>query len=93
MHTGKPGLSTLLVKSGVQNRWELQPKGSISANGPSGEADLAIPVSGPMGSCSIYAVAKKTVGRWEYQILEAECENEPERINLLPAEAEMLDSS
>ena len=24
MHTGKPGLSTLLVKSGVQNRWELQ---------------------------------------------------------------------
>ena len=26
MHTGKPGLSTLLVKSGVQNRWELQPK-------------------------------------------------------------------
>ena len=27
MHTGKPGLSTLLVKSGVQNRWELQTRG------------------------------------------------------------------
>ena len=67
--------------------------GSISVNGASGEADLAIPVSGPMGSCSIYAVAKKTAGRWEYEILEAECENEPERINLLPAEAEVLDSS
>ena len=26
MHTEKPGLSTLFVKSGVQNRWELQSK-------------------------------------------------------------------
>ena len=24
MHTEKPGFSTLFVKSGVQNRWELQ---------------------------------------------------------------------
>jgi hypothetical protein len=28
MHTEKPGLSTLFVKSGVQNRWELQSKDS-----------------------------------------------------------------
>ena len=54
-------------------------------NGPSGSADLAIPISGPNGAGTIYVKAKKVAGIWEYSILEVAIERAGERINLLPA--------
>lgn len=57
--------------------------GSIHVNGPSGEADLAIPISGPKGSGTIYAVASKSVGIWHFQVLEVDVKGSEGRIDLL----------
>ncbi|MDQ6808418.1 MAG: cytochrome c oxidase assembly factor 1 family protein, partial [Verrucomicrobiota bacterium] len=52
--------------------------------GTSGKADMTIPISGPHGSGTIYAVATKTAGRWIYSILEVEVKvrNRKDRIEL-----------
>jgi hypothetical protein len=57
--------------------------GNINVAGPSGNADLAIPISGPKASGTIYVVARKSAGKWEYTTLEVAVEGQPERINLL----------
>lgn len=57
--------------------------GSIHVNGPSGEADIAIPISGPKGSGTIYAVATKSAGIWHFQVLEVDIKGSEERIDLL----------
>ena len=44
--------------------------GSINLNGPSGDASLAIPLSGPKGAGTIYVEAKKKAGTWRYETLE-----------------------
>ena len=44
--------------------------GSIEVSGPSGKADLAIPIAGPKGSATLYVVATKAAGRWQYSTLE-----------------------
>src|SRR5258708_4398103 len=38
--------------------------GSISVTGPSGKADLGIPVHGPLGKGTLYVTAEKRVGEW-----------------------------
>jgi Cytochrome oxidase complex assembly protein 1 len=43
--------------------------GKANVNGPSGEADLAIPISGPKGKATIYAVGTKSAGKWEFSKL------------------------
>jgi cytochrome oxidase complex assembly protein 1 len=43
--------------------------GNIHASGPSGEASLAIPISGPKGEGTIYVEATKAVGQWHYSNL------------------------
>jgi hypothetical protein len=57
--------------------------GKTNVEGTSGEADIGIPISGPKGKGTVYAVATKTAGRWNYQTLEVEVNGRPERINLL----------
>lgn len=57
--------------------------GNINVNGPSGHADLAIPVSGPGGKATIYAVATKSAGQWTFTTLIVEIEATRERIDLL----------
>ena len=47
----------------------LVPSGKTNVNGPSGEADIAIPISGPKGKATIYAVATKSAGQWEFSKL------------------------
>jgi hypothetical protein len=58
-------------------------RGSISVTGPSGEADLAIPISGPRGKATIYAVAKKSAGKWTFSTLGVAIKPSGERINIL----------
>jgi hypothetical protein len=57
--------------------------GSISISGSSGNADLAIPVSGPKGKAVVYVVASKSAGKWKYSTLEVAIDKTSERINLL----------
>lgn len=57
--------------------------GKTDVNGASGEANLAIPISGPKGKGTIYAVAEKSAGLWNYSILAVEIKGTKERIDLL----------
>ena len=57
--------------------------GNINVSGSSGNADLAIPISGPEGEGTIYAVAEKSAGQWAFSILEVEIKTTGERIDLL----------
>jgi Cytochrome oxidase complex assembly protein 1 len=56
--------------------------GSFEVSGPSGKADLAIPISGPKGSATLYAVATKTGGGWQYSTLEVAPQDAGARIDL-----------
>jgi len=61
----------------------LIPQGSLSITGESGDADLAIPISGPEGEATLYVVATKRAGVWEYSVCEVQLEGSETRINLL----------
>ena len=65
----------------LQPGWMVS--GSINVSGPSGDADLSIPVSGPKGKGTIYVVGKKSAGQWTYSRMEVEVEGQPGRIDLL----------
>jgi hypothetical protein len=45
------------------------PSGKTNVTGPSGEAELAIPIAGRKGKGTIYVVATKSVGEWQYSTL------------------------
>ena len=57
--------------------------GSINVSGSTGDADISVPISGPKGKGTLYVVAKKSAGRWEFQTLQFEFEGERDRIDLL----------
>jgi hypothetical protein len=57
--------------------------GSTNVDGASGDANLAIPISGPNGKGKIYVVAKKSAGRWSYSTLEVQVDGRERRIDLL----------
>ena len=65
----------------IKEGWLLS--GKTNVEGTSGEADIGIPISGPKGTGTIYAVATKSAGRWTYRTLEVEVSGRPERIDLL----------
>ncbi len=56
--------------------------GSIKISDSSGSADLAIPISGPRGKGTIYAVGQKRQGKWQFQSLEVGFEGQLERTRL-----------
>ena len=56
--------------------------GKTNVNGPSGEADLSVPLSGPKGKGTLYVVATKTAGQWTYQTLVFEVAQSGHRIDL-----------
>jgi hypothetical protein len=60
--------------------------GSVDVSGPSGEADLSIPLHGPNGKGKLYLEATKRAGRWEYSLLELAIDGRQERIDLLAEE-------
>ena len=67
----------------VQPGWFMS--GNINVSGGSGDADISIPVSGPKGKGTIYVVAKKIAGEWQFETLQVAVEGQPGRIDLLPA--------
>jgi hypothetical protein len=56
--------------------------GRINVDGDSGKADFAIPVSGPKSSGTIYVVATRAAGKWEYSTLEFAPDGAGNRIDL-----------
>ena len=58
--------------------------GSVRVSGPSGEADLSIPIVGSLREGTLYAVGTKSAGRWTFTTLEVEIDGNPTRIPLLP---------
>jgi Cytochrome oxidase complex assembly protein 1 len=56
--------------------------GTINVSGTSGKADISIPISGPKGTGTLYAVATKRAGAWNYEVLEVELATGGERIDL-----------
>jgi hypothetical protein len=57
--------------------------GSINVSTTSGDADLAVPISGPKAKGKIYVTAHKSAGVWSYSVMEAAIEGSDQRINLL----------
>jgi hypothetical protein len=62
--------------------WFVQ--GKVNVSGPTGDADLSIPLSGPRGKGTLYLTARKQSGRWEYEVLQVAVEGRQDRIDLLP---------
>jgi hypothetical protein len=58
--------------------------GNIHVSGPTGLAELAIPVSGPKGQATIYVEATKHLGAWQFDHLVVQLEPTHERIDLAP---------
>src|SRR5437762_3065655 len=61
--------------------------GNTNVNGASGEANLAIPISGPKGKGTVYAKATKSLGRWSYMDLVVEIQATRNRIDVLTGPA------
>ena len=57
--------------------------GSVNVSGPSGRAELAIPISGPKGSGTVYVEAAKSMGQWSFKRLVVAIYDTNERIDLL----------
>ena len=62
--------------------------GNINVNGPSGEANLQIPISGPKGEGDIYLEATKSAGQWNYSTLLVRVDASDQAIDLLPAQTQ-----
>src|SRR4030095_16045329 len=65
----------------VREGWWVS--GNVETTGPSGTADIFIPLKGSRKDGPLYAVAHKSAGRWSYDTLEVAVEGREERINLL----------
>ena len=61
--------------------------GKTNVKGPSGEADMAIPISGPKGKATIYAVATKSEGQWSFSKLDVKIDRTGETIDLNETES------
>ena len=59
--------------------------GSVNVSTGTGDADLAVPISGPKGKGTVYATAHMNAGVWTYDKLQAGIEGSSERIDLLAA--------
>src|SRR5271170_2683254 len=63
--------------------------GSINVGtGGSGDANLAVPISGPKGNGTVYVTARRIAGVWNYSQMIAGIESTGEKIDLLSGPAE-----
>jgi hypothetical protein len=57
--------------------------GNINVSGTSGRADLSIPISGPNGKATLFVVATRTAGNWDFSTLVVEFKESGTQISLL----------
>lgn len=69
----------------VEPGWMVM--GNISVNGPSGEASLQIPLSGPRASGDLFVEGSKSAGVWTFQTLSVQPDAGGQRIDLLSGQA------
>ena len=81
------GSSALQARLGVPIAEGRIVSGSISESGPTGKADLDIPLIGPKGSGDLFATASKSAGVWSFTTLEFQAEDSSERLDLLKSDA------
>lgn len=65
----------------IETGWLVS--GSINVTGPSGNADLAVPLHGPKTGGTLYVIAHKAAGQWQFDRAEMEINGQAERIDLL----------
>ena len=65
----------------IETGWLIS--GSINVTGSSGNADFCVPLHGPKNPASLFVVAHKVAGRWQFDRAEVEIDGEKERIDLL----------
>lgn len=64
----------------IQSGWFIT--GSIKEQGMSGDASLAIPISGPRGSGTLYASAREGNGKWRFYTLAVQIDGQDQVIEL-----------
>ncbi|MDR1077017.1 MAG: cytochrome c oxidase assembly factor 1 family protein [Xanthomonadaceae bacterium] len=60
--------------------------GNINVSGPSGQANLAIPLTGSRKSGTVYVEATKAADHWNYRLLEVSIDGDAQRIDLKGSE-------
>ncbi len=60
--------------------------GNLNISGKTGHADLSYTVSGSKGSGTVYLVADRMAGEWEFTTLQLTLDKDGERIDLLAEE-------
>jgi hypothetical protein len=73
----------------VVPKWWLS--GNIKTENGEGFANIRIPIAGPKGSGTIYAVARQRTDRWQYETLEVEIGDD--RINVLESSSSPPEST
>jgi hypothetical protein len=71
---------TAAIGTPIKEAWYVS--GNTNVSGGSGKADLSIPITGPKGGATIYAVATKFAGEWQYSKLVVKVERTGETIDL-----------
>lgn len=65
----------------IEEGWFVS--GAINVSSDSGDADLALPISGPMGKAVLHVTASKSAGTWTYSLMQASMQGSGEKIDLL----------
>lgn len=72
---------TATMGTPIKPQWFVT--GNFEVNGPSGRADITIPLTGPNADARIYANAIKAQGQWTFTSLVVHIEHNQQYINLL----------
>jgi len=73
--------ATAALGTPIHEGWLVM--GNIQVNGPSGAANLQIPVSGPAGKGDVFVEATKSAGAWNFRTLVLQLDDGGRRIDLL----------
>ena len=71
---------TQAIGTPIKEAWFVA--GNTEVSGGSGKCDLTIPIQGPKGNATIYAVATKFAGEWQYSKLVIKIASNGETIDL-----------
>jgi hypothetical protein len=70
--------------AGIDEGWMMSGSINVTAGG-TGDADLAVPISGSKGNATVYVTARKVAGTWNYSQMIAAIAGSGEKIDLLAA--------
>jgi hypothetical protein len=76
----------------IEEGWLTSGAINVGAGG-SGDANLAVPISGPKGKATVYVTAQRIAGVWNYSQMIAGIESTGEKIDLLSGPAESLSTA